>query len=157
MARLAIVAVAAKLPAWAEAACADYTERLPRGFEARRIAVRAEPRNAGKPVEKLMQAEAKRIVAAVPEGSRLVVLDERGRDLTTQEFAKRLREWLDSGQSTAFVIGGPDGLEPALRKSAQAAIRLSSLTLPHALAQLLLCEQLYRAASLLTGHPYHRE
>lgn len=157
MDRLAIVAVAAKLPAWAETACAEYIGRLPRGFEARRIPVRAEPRREGKTVEKLMQAEAGRIEAAAPDGSRLVILDERGRDFSTQDFAKRLREWLDSGQSTAFVIGGPDGLDPALKKNAQMSLRLSSMTLPHALAQVLLCEQLYRAASLLTGHPYHRE
>jgi len=157
MDRISIVAVAARLPAWAETACADYLARLPRGYETRRVPVRAEPRGEGKPLDKLLAAEAKRIAIAVPPGTRLVALDERGRDWSTQEFARRLREWLDSGQPTAFLIGGADGLDPQLKASAASTLRLSSMTLPHALAQVLLCEQLYRAASLLTGHPYHRE
>jgi 23S rRNA (pseudouridine1915-N3)-methyltransferase len=156
MARLLIVAIAAKLPAWSEAACADYLGRLPRGFEARRIAIRPEPRHEGKPVARILQAEGRRIEAALPAGVRRVALDERGRDLDTQGLAKRLRQWLDSGRPSAFLIGGADGLDAALKHSAEATLRLSSLTLPHALAQVVLCEQLYRAATLLTGHPYHR-
>ena len=157
MPRLLILAVAAKLPAWSETACADYLGRLPRGFETRRIAIRPEPRSEGKPVEKLLAAEAKRIEAALPPGVRRIALDERGRDCSTQDFAKRLRQWLDSGQPSAFLIGGADGLDAALKQSAETTLRLSSLTLPHALAQVVLCEQLYRAATLLTGHPYHRD
>ena len=87
----------------------------------------------------------------IPPRSRLVALDERGKDLTTRQFAALL------AQPTAFVIGGADGLDPSLRKAASLLLRLSALTLPHALAQVVLCEQLYRAATLLTGHPYHRE
>jgi 23S rRNA (pseudouridine1915-N3)-methyltransferase len=157
MAKLIIVSVAAKLPGWSETACADYLGRLPRGFETRRVAIRPEPRSGGKPLDKLLGAEAKRIDAALPAGVRRIALDERGRDLGTQEFAKRLRQWLDSGQPSAFLIGGADGLDAALKQSADLTLRLSSLTLPHALAQLLLCEQLYRAATLLAGHPYHRD
>jgi 23S rRNA (pseudouridine1915-N3)-methyltransferase len=157
MPRLLIVAVATKLPTWSETACADYLGRLPRGFETKRVAIRPEPRSEGKPVDKLLAAEAKRIDAALPPGARRIALDERGRDLGTQDFAKRLREWLDSGQASAFLIGGADGLDATLKQSADLTLRLSSLTLPHALAQLLLCEQLYRAATLLAGHPYHRD
>ena len=105
---------------------------MPRGYELDRVAVRDEAR------------------LAVPKGARLVVLDERGRDLTTAQFAPLL------GQPSAFVIGGAEGLSPALKARADLLLRLSSLTLPHALAQVVLLEQLYRAASLLTGHPYHR-
>lgn len=132
MPRLHVLAVSARLPAWAEQACADYARRMPRGYEVERVAVKDEAR------------------LALPKGARLVVLDERGRDLTTAQFAPLL------GQPSAFVIGGAEGLSPALRDRAELLLRLSSLTLPHALAQVVLLEQLYRAATLLTGHPYHR-
>jgi 23S rRNA (pseudouridine1915-N3)-methyltransferase len=86
-----------------------------------------------------------------------VALDERGRDLTSAQLAARLRDWAEGGRPTAFIIGGPDGLSPSLKDEAELRLRLSAFTLPHALAQVILCEQLYRAASLLAGHPYHRE
>lgn len=157
MPRLLLVAVAPRLPAWAEAACAEYVSRMPRGFETQRIAVKPEPRTEGKLVPRLLAAEAARIAARVPQGARLVALDERGRDLGTREFSLKLREWLDESAPVAFAIGGADGLDADLKRRASLQLRLSSLTLPHALAQVLLCEQLYRAASLLTGHPYHRD
>jgi 23S rRNA (pseudouridine1915-N3)-methyltransferase len=87
----------------------------------------------------------------IPARTRLVALDERGRDLTTRQFAALL------GEPTTFVIGGADGLDPRIKARAALLLRLSALTLPHALAQVILCEQIYRAATLLTGHPYHRE
>ncbi len=95
--------------------------------------------------------EVKENKIKIPAQSRLVALDERGKDLTTKQFAALLNE------PTTFVIGGPDGLDPAIKARAALLIRLSALTLPHALAQVVLCEQIYRAATLLTGHPYHRE
>jgi len=155
--RLAILAVGDKLPGWANEACGEYLKRLPRGFEAELIEVRAEPRTSGKSVEKMMAAEAQRLRAALPKGVRLVALDEHGKDLTTVQFSVRLRGWLDSGVSTAFLVGGPDGLDAGLKRECELSVRLSSFTLPHGLARALFAEQLYRAASLLTGHPYHRE
>ena len=85
------------------------------------------------------------------------LLDERGREFDTRQFAAQLGRWLADPVPTAFVIGGADGLDPALKKEASLLLRVSAFTLPHALAQVVLCEQLYRAASLLEGHPYHRE
>ena len=137
MARLHVVAVASKLPAWAEAARDEYLKRMPRGYEVRLV--------------QLKPSAAGRIRRAIPSDTRLVALDERGKDLTTKQFAALL------GEPTTFVIGGADGLDPAIRKEASLLLRLSALTLPHALAQVVLCEQLYRAATVLTGHPYHRE
>lgn len=139
MPRLRVVAVANKLPAWAEAACAEYGKRMPRGYEMERIVLKPGAREGG------------RVRAAIPKGFSIVALDERGRDLTTAQFAPLL------GRETAFVIGGADGLDPSLKEAAQVLVRLSSLTLPHALAQVVLVEQIYRAATLRTGHPYHRE
>jgi len=137
VARLHVLAVANRLPAWAEAARDQYLQRMPRGYEVELLQLR--PKDAGKVREK------------IPKHARLVALDERGKDLSTKQFAALLAE------PTAFVIGGADGLDPAIRKDAALLLRLSALTLPHALAQVVLCEQLYRAATLLTGHPYHRE
>ncbi len=155
--RILVVALASRLPAWAESACAEYVERMPRGFETRRIVLKPEPRDSGKPLERMLSLEAKRIEASLPEGARRIALDERGKDLNSAQLARELRRWLDEGTPVAFLIGGPDGLDPDLKRACSFAMRLSSLTLPHSLAQVLLCEQLYRAATLLTGHPYHRE
>jgi len=134
VARLHVVAIAARLPAWAETACADYARRMPKGYEVERLALKDESR----------------LRAAMPKGARLIALDERGREFTTAQFAKLLQA------PSAFVIGGAEGLSDATKRAAQITMRLSAMTLPHALAQLVLLEQLYRAATLLTGHPYHR-
>jgi 23S rRNA (pseudouridine1915-N3)-methyltransferase len=99
----------------------------------------------------LLEVKASKLNLRIPQQARLVALDERGKDLTTRQFAALL------AQPTAFVIGGADGLDAAIKKRAALLLRLSALTLPHALAQVVLCEQIYRAATLLTGHPYHRD
>ena len=128
MPRLRVVAVAARLPAWAEQACVEYVRRMPRGYEVERVSLKKIP--------------ARR--------ESWIVLDEKGKDLTTKQFASLL------GGEATFLIGGADGLPEEVRRGARLLLRLSSLTLPHALAQVVLLEQIYRAATLLTGHPYHR-
>ena len=101
--------------------------------------------------------EAVKIAAAIPKGARVIALDERGKDQTTQQLATQLANWRQEGIDIAFLIGGADGLDASLKENAQALWRLSSLTLPHAMARVLLVEQLYRAWTILQGHPYHRE
>ena len=107
--------------------------------------------------EQLLAAEKGRIREALPSGTRLVVLDERGEDLNTLQLAKRLEHWMQDGRDVALLIGGADGLDEEFKAAANDKLRLSSLTLPHGLARLVLCEQLYRASSVLKNHPYHRE
>ena len=102
-------------------------------------------------------AERVRIEAAIPRGARIVALDERGTSLTTVALADKLKAWQLGADDVALVIGGPDGLDPGFRQAAQERIRLSDLTLPHAMVRVLLIEQLYRAWSINAGHPYHRE
>ena len=104
-----------------------------------------------------MGREAQRIRAQLPARCRLVVLDERGEDLATTALAQRLAAWQLEAAPVAIVIGGPDGIAPELRAQADQTLRLSSLTLPHALVRVLLAEQLYRAWSINAQHPYHRE
>ena len=101
--------------------------------------------------------EAVKISAAIPKGAHVIALDERGKDQTTQNLATQLTSWRQEGTDVAFLIGGADGLDSNLKRSAQEIWRLSSLTLPHAMARIVLTEQLYRAWTILQGHPYHRE
>lgn len=155
--KLLVAAVGTRMPGWADAAFAEFAKRMPRELPLELKEIKAEPRSGGKPAEALMAAEAGRIRAALPARCRLVALDERGADLSTQQLAGRMRQWMEGGEDVAFVIGGPDGLAADLKAASAETLRLSSLTLPHALARVVLAEALYRAASLLKNHPYHRE
>lgn len=154
--KLTILAVGERMPAWAEAATVDYLKRMPREARVSLVTVRAEKR-AGQSGDTLKQAEARRLLERVPPKERLVALDEHGRQVDTHELAELLRAWLDDGRDTTLVIGGADGLAADVLSRAETSLALSRLTLPHALARVLLAEQLYRAISLLRGHPYHRE
>lgn len=154
--RLLIVAVGQRVPDWAQTAYDDYAKRFPPELKVELKAVKTEPRGS-KTRETLCAAERERIESAIPRGTRVVVLDERGTNLTTKALAERLKGWQLGGDDVALVIGGPDGLDPAFRQAAHERIRLSDLTLPHAMVRVLLIEQLYRAWSVNAGHPYHRE
>lgn len=151
------MAVGARQPDWVSAGFREYAKRMPRELPLELVEIKPEPRTAGKTVAALLAAEAKRIEAAIPPRCRRIVLDERGAALDTRALAKRLADWMSVGTDVALLIGGPDGLDPALKASAHETLRLSSLTLPHGLARVLLAEALYRAASLNAGHPYHRQ
>ena len=155
--RLMVVAVGQRVPTWAQTAWDDYAKRFPPELKLELKAIKTEPRAGGKTAAQLTAAERQRIEAAIPKGTHTVVLDERGTALTTQALASRLGDWQGLGGDVALVIGGPDGLDPELRRSAQERVRLSDLTLPHAMVRVLLVEQLYRAWSVNAGHPYHRE
>jgi 23S rRNA (pseudouridine1915-N3)-methyltransferase len=154
--RLLVVAVGQRVPDWAQAAWDDYAKRFPPEMRLELKAVKTEPR-ASKTLPTLLAAERERIEAAIPKGARIVALDERGATLTTVALAAKLKDWQLENDVVALVIGGPDGLDPAFRQAAHERIRLSDLTLPHAMVRVLLAEQLYRAWSINAGHPYHRE
>ena len=155
--KLLVAAVGTRMPGWADAAFTEFAKRMPRELPLELKQIKAEPRGGGKPAEALLAAEAGRLREALPPRCRLVALDERSADLTTRALAERLRRWMAGGQDVALVIGGPDGLAPEIKAAAAETLRLSSLTLPHALVRVVLAEALYRAASLLKNHPYHRE
>jgi 23S rRNA (pseudouridine1915-N3)-methyltransferase len=155
--KLLVLAVGQRQPPWADAAWADFAKRLPPEMRLELKALKAEPRSSGKTAAQCMAAEAARFEAALPKGIRRVVLDEHGTRLTTTALAQRMQVWRDDGRDAALLIGGPDGLDPALKSSADETLRLSDLTLPHAFARVLLAEALYRSWSVLEGHPYHRE
>lgn len=157
---MVVLAVGQRQPAWADAAWADFAKRFPPEWRFELKALKAEPRDAGRTAAQCMAAEAARFesaLAALGKGWRRVVLDERGQRQTTVQLAERLASWQVDGRDVALLIGGPDGLDPALKQTADDTLRLSDLTLPHAFVRVLLAEALYRAWSVNAGHPYHRE
>ena len=153
--KLGVVAMGHRMPAWVAAGWDEYARRMPREFPLELVALKPEVRD-GKPVERILAAEAERIATAC-KGMSIVALDERGRAWTTRELATHLERWRENAVDIAFVIGSADGLAPSIKRSAAALVALSAFTLPHGLCRVLLAEQLYRAASLVAGHPYHRE
>ncbi|MDR1994185.1 23S rRNA (pseudouridine(1915)-N(3))-methyltransferase RlmH [Azonexus sp.] len=154
--KLCVLAVGHRQPAWVSEGCAEYKKRMPRELLLSISEIKPEPRGT-KTREQLLAAEKLRIREALPGGCRIVVLDEKGDDLTTLQLARRLEAWMRDGRDVALLIGGADGLDEEFKQQADDRLRLSSLTLPHGMARLLLCEQLYRAVSVLKNHPYHRE
>jgi 23S rRNA (pseudouridine1915-N3)-methyltransferase len=154
--RLIVAAVSARPPDWVTAGWSEYAKRMPRELPLELLEIRPEPRTTGKTAQAMMALEAARIDAQLPPGCRRVALDERGDAPTTQQLAERLEKWMAGGDDVAFIIGGPDGLDPRIKKTAHETMRLSSLTLPHALVRVILAEALYRAASVINHHPYHR-
>lgn len=153
--RLVVAAIGQRQPSWADAAWDDFAKRFPADCRLELKALKAEPRS-GRSAEQCRVAEAQRLEAALPKGARRVMLDERGTRMTTAQLAERLQFWRGDGRDVALLIGGPDGLDPTLQITADETLRLSDLTLPHALARVLLAEALYRAWSVVQGHPYHR-
>jgi len=154
--KLSIVALGHRMPDWISAGYSDYSSRLPRDWPLALVELKPEARDRGRSVEQLLDAESRRLDAACA-GSTVVALDEKGSPWSTREFASRLERWRASTSALSFVIGSADGLDDGFKARAAARFSLSALTLPHALVRVVLAEQIYRAASLLAGHPYHRD
>ena len=155
--KLLLVAVGHRMPGWVSEGYAEFAKRMPRELPLELLEIKPEPRTTGKTTEAMMAIEAARIDARLPANCRRIALDERGEAPTTRQLAERLGKWMASGADVAFIIGGPDGLDPRVKETAHETLRLSSLTLPHALVRVVLAEALYRAHSVTKGHPYHRD
>ena len=155
--KLIILAVGHKMPDWITSGFNEYAKRMPREAKIELVEIKPEPRTTGKTVPQIMEAEAQRIRAALPNDVFRVVLDERGNHLTTRQLTQQLQDWLRGGRDVAFIIGGADGLHESIRSTANLMLALSAMVLPHGMVRVLLAEQLYRAHSLLHNHPYHRE
>lgn len=145
------------MPAWIEAGFNEYRKRMPREAGIELVEIKPEKRGSGKATEQILRAEAARILAAIPAHSELVVLDEHGTGYNTRQLAERLDGWRREGKDIALVIGGADGLHADVRQRAKLLWSLSGLTLPHGLVRVVVAEQLYRAATILQNHPYHRQ
>ncbi|WP_024304429.1 23S rRNA (pseudouridine(1915)-N(3))-methyltransferase RlmH [Pseudogulbenkiania sp. MAI-1] len=155
--KITILAVGTKMPRWVDEAYQDYAKRFGRDVTLELKEIKPEKRGGGVTAEKGIAAEHARLIAAIPPRSKLVVLDERGRNWTTMKLAEAMKDWLAGGDDLCFVIGGADGLSDELKARADTLLQLSALTMPHGMVRVLLAEQLYRALSILNNHPYHRE
>ncbi|MDQ3026007.1 MAG: 23S rRNA (pseudouridine(1915)-N(3))-methyltransferase RlmH [Pseudomonadota bacterium] len=155
--RVSILSVGHKMPAWIQEGFQEYTRRMPPEIRVDLVELKPEERGAGRSTDRAKTLEGERILAALPGGAALIALDERGKGVSTQGLSVMLSEWMRDGSHPAFVIGGADGLSDAVRSRADKIVSLSTLTLPHGLARVLLAEQLYRAWTILARHPYHRE
>jgi 23S rRNA (pseudouridine1915-N3)-methyltransferase len=154
-----VVAIGHRMPAWIKAGFDEYAQRMPRDARIELIEIKPAARSGAgdKSVQRWLAIEAARVRAAVTGRTCKVVLDERGKALATRDLARRIEHWKHDGDDVALVIGGADGTAQALQQEAHLLLSLSPLTLPHGLCRVILAEQLYRAVSLLAGHPYHRE
>ena len=152
-----VLAVGDRQPSWVDESFAVYAGRLPRDWKFRLDGLSTVRRQKNDKSRKAMEAESKQILAGLNQSELVVLLDERGRQFDSRQLAGRLRQWQTEGRDLCFVIGGPDGVSEDCRQRADIIWSLSRLTLPHGLARVLLAEQLYRAHTLQTGHPYHRE
>ena len=155
--KLIIVSVGHKMPDWITQGFNEYAKRMPREVKIELLEIKPEPRTTGKTPSQIMQAEAQRILHALPANCLRIAMDERGATPTTRQLAAQMQDWMRAGSDVAFIIGGADGLHDTVKQSARQSLALSALTLPHAFVRVLLAEQLYRAHSLMHNHPYHRE
>ncbi|HEB52295.1 MAG TPA: 23S rRNA (pseudouridine(1915)-N(3))-methyltransferase RlmH [bacterium] len=154
--KVRLLTVSGRQPRWVGEGCAEYEKRLPRAWRFELVEVKPLARSGSVPREKVWQGEAERLRQVIPKGSLVVALDERGASWSTARFAQQFDRWRQSGRDLTFVIGGADGFDPGFRDAADARLSLSPMTMPHGLVRVVFLEQLYRAATVLDGHPYHK-
>lgn len=154
--RIHLLAVGQRPPAWVEQGYQEFARRLPPEYALRLVEIPAGKRSKSADLGRLVAAEGERMLAAIPRGARVIALDVRGRVRSTEELAADLGRWAQQGADIALLIGGADGLAPACLARADESWSLSALTLPHALVRVIVAEQLYRAWTVMCGHPYHR-
>ena len=156
--KIRIIALGHRMPQWVRDVTQEYTQRMPREMPVALIELKPEARSGGRTTEQVLETEAQRILSALPDhGMTLYALDEHGTPWSTHDLAKAMQTALPQGTDLYFVIGSADGLHPRIKQRAQSLLSLSRMTLPHGMARAILVEQLYRAAMILKGHPYHRE
>ena len=154
--KVRIVALGHRMPAWIAAGVDEYARRLPREWSFDLVELKPQARDGGRTTAQILAAEGTRVATACA-GYRIVALDEHGAAWTTRQVAAHLARQQARGDDVAWVIGSADGLSDEIKRGADAIVALSAMTLPHGLVRVLLAEQLYRAHSMLTGHPYHRD
>lgn len=154
--QLHLIAVGNRMPAWVEQGYQEYAKRLPPECALALHEIPAGKRGKNADIARLTRQEGEKMAAAIPKGARVVALEVGGRAWSTEQLSARLDSWMGEGRDVALLVGGPEGLEPGMSAAADERWSLSPLTLPHPLVRIVLAEQLYRAWSILKGHPYHR-
>lgn len=154
--RIHLLAVGTRMPRWVEDGFAHYQRRLPPELKLELGEIRLATRGGNADTRRAREQEGEKLLARAPRHATLIALDENGQGWDSAGLSRRLSEWMASGQDLALMVGGPDGHSPAVKQAAQQQWSLSPLTLPHALVRVMVAEQIYRAWSLLSNHPYHR-
>lgn len=154
--QISIIAVGKKMPDWVDEGCREYTKRFPREIQMNWIEIPSQKRTKGSNIDKLLEEEGKAILAATGKDDHLIALERTGKIFDTKALSQYLKSWLNVGENISFLIGGPEGLSPECLKKSNEQWSLSALTLPHPLVRVILIEQIYRAWSILSHHPYHR-
>jgi len=154
--KINLIAIGNKMPDWVNVAGNDFSKRLPAEIKINSILLPLIKRGKNPDIPRIIRDESRKLMAAIPKDSLLVVLDVLGKQVTTMKLSSMLDEWLQQGQDISIVIGGPDGVSDELLSKASLKISLSALTFPHPLVRVILLEQIYRAWSILNNHPYHR-
>lgn len=155
--KIHLIAVGKKMPEWISTGYSEFSKRMPPELQINLIEITPSVRNKSTTIEKNIKEEGGRIQSAIPANSKLIVLDEKGKNFSSIDLSKKMENWLPMGQDIALIIGGADGIDPMIKKQADEKWSLSLFTFPHALVRVIVAEQLYRAWSILKGHPYHRE
>ncbi len=155
--KIRLIAAGTRMPGWVDAGFADYAKRMPRECRLDLVEIALSRQRRSGDVARAVREEGERMLASTERSANLVALDVRGKVLDTPRLADQLKAWMQDGQNVELLIGGPDGLAPACLENAAMRWSLSPLTLPHGLVRVVVAEQLYRAISILKGHPYHRE
>ena len=144
------------MPAWVNTGTQEYANRMPSQCQLQIREISAEKRTKNSDLQRIRQTEGEKLLAAIPDGSLVVTLDVRGKAWSTEQLSQQLDAWMMSGRDVALLVGGPEGLSPACLQRAEQSWSLSPLTFPHPLVRIVVAEQLFRAWSILTNHPYHR-
>lgn len=154
--RIRLLTITHKSPAWISAGYAEYVKRLPPSCVLELIEIPAEKRLVNADITRITQREGEKMLAYIKPHDRVIALDVKGKAWSTEDLAKHLTQWQQDGRSIDLLIGGPEGLAPACLEKAEQSWSLSPLTFPHFLVRLIVAEQIYRACTILSGHPYHR-
>lgn len=144
------------MPAWVTQGYEEYARRMPAECSLQLIEIPAGKRSKGADLSRLIDQEGEQTMAAIPKGSKVIALDLKGRAWSTEELAKQMEHWRQDGRDVALLVGGPEGLAPQCQDQAEQCWSLSKMTLPHPVVRIVVAEQLYRAWSILSHHPYHR-
>jgi 23S rRNA (pseudouridine1915-N3)-methyltransferase len=155
--RIQLIAVGTKMPAWIETGYREYERRFCSDIHLSLVEIPAGKRGKNADIKRILQKEGELTLAAIPKGNRIVTLEVTGKPLTTPQLAENLSKWQMDGRDVSLLIGGPEGLSPECIAASEQKWSLSALTLPHPLVRVLVAESLYRAWSVNTNHPYHRE
>ena len=154
--KIKILAVGTKMPAWVTTGFSEYNKRMPREMRVEIVEISIGPRGKGADLKRAIKKEGDAMLSAIPNGDWVVALEVTGKTWSTEQLAEQMESWQLKGRNLCLLVGGPDGLDPRCSPMADQKWSLSALTLPHPMVRILLSEQLYRAWSIIQGHPYHK-